>query len=80
VCGGWGVANDLNLYYTGQNLEVNKGKGHFEYYVSVDIDWRKIIKQNTAFKRVITFSLNHVKLPLPTLQIGMNTGSYLAFW
>lgn len=80
VCGGWGVANDLNLYYTGQNLEVNKGKGHFEYYVSVDVDWRKIIKQNTAFKRVFTYTLNHIKLPLPTLQVGPQTRGYWAFW
>jgi hypothetical protein len=80
VCGGWGVANDLNLYYTGQNLEVNKGKGTFEYYVSVDVDWRKIIKQNTAAKRVITYTLNHIKLPLPTLQVGPQTRGYWAFW
>lgn len=80
LCGGWGVANDLNLYYTGQNLEVNKGKGTFEYYVSVDVDWRKIIKQNTAAKRVITYTLNHIKLPLPTLQVGSQTRGYWAFW
>ncbi len=80
VCGGWGVANDLNLYYTGQNLEVNKGKGTFEYYVSVDVDWRKIIKQNTAAKRVITYTLNHIKLPLPTLQVGPQTRGHWAFW
>jgi len=80
ICGGWGVANDLNLYYTGQNLEVNKGKGSYEYYMSIDIDWKKIIKQNTAFKRVLTYSLNHVKLPLPTLQIRPQTNAYWAFW
>jgi hypothetical protein len=80
ICGGWGVANDLNLYYTGQNLEVNKGKGSFEYYMSVDIDWKKIIKQNTAFKRVLTYSLNHVKLPLQTIHIRPQKNAYGAFW
>jgi hypothetical protein len=46
----------------------------------VDVDWRKIIKQNTAFKRVFTYTLNHIKLPLPTLQIGPQTRGYWAFW
>ena len=80
ITGGWGVENDLNKYYTGVNLEQNKGKGHFEYYLSMDVDWRKIIKQNTAFKRVLTYSLNHVKLPLPTVKFGTSTQGYWAFW
>lgn len=80
VAGGWGVDHTLNLYYTGQNLEVNKGRGKYEYFVSVDIDWRKIIKPTNTFKRTLAYSLNFIKLPLPTLRLGPTVNGYWAYW
>lgn len=80
VAGGWGVDNTLNLYYTGQNLEVNKGRGKYEYFLSVDIDWRKIIKPTNTFKRTLAYSLNFIKLPLPTLRLGPTMQGYWAYW
>lgn len=69
IVGGWGVDETLNDYYTGQNLAENKGKGNYEFYVSIDIDWRKIISQKHRFLKALSSSLNYVKLPLPTLRL-----------
>lgn len=80
IAGGWGVDETLNLYNTGVNSYANKGRGHYEYYLSVDIDWRKIIKQNTLFKRSVTYALNYIKLPLPTVRIGPSVQYHWAFW
>lgn len=79
VVGGWGVDNTLDLYYTGQNLDVNKGKGNYEYYVSIDIDWRRIIRQDTHFRKALASTLNYVKLPLPTVRLGPSVKYYWGF-
>ncbi len=76
---GWGVDETLNWYYKGVNIEQNKGKGNFEYYASIDVDWRKIIKQNTTFKRALTYSLNLVKLPLPAVRFAPTFKGYTWF-
>lgn len=70
VVGGFGVDNTLNMYYTGVNLEENKGKGNYEYYLSIDIDWRKIIKPRSNFNKALADALNYIKLPLPTLRLA----------
>jgi hypothetical protein len=80
IAGGWGVDNTLDKYYTGVNLDKNKGYGNYEYYLSVDIDWKKIIPQRTGGQRILAKTLNYVKLPLPTLQLGPNVKYYWAFW
>jgi hypothetical protein len=79
IVGGWGVDNTLDMYYTGVNLDENKGKGNYEFYISLDIDWRKIIRQNTHFKKALASSLNYVKLPLPTLRISPTMKYYWGF-
>lgn len=80
LVGGWGVDETLNGYNTGYNLASNKGHGKYEYYLSIDIDWRKIIKQNTVFKRSVTYALNYIKLPLPTVRLGPTVQYHWAFW
>jgi hypothetical protein len=85
VTGGWGVDETLNGYYidgyiTRKNAEEYIGRGHYEYYISLDVDWRKIIKQNTHFKRAVTYTLNYIKLPLPALRLGPSVKGYWAFW
>lgn len=80
LVGGWGVDHTLNGYHTGVNLYENRGRGKYEYYVSVDVDWRKIIKQNTLFNRSVTYALNYIKLPLPTLRLGPQMQYHWAFW
>lgn len=82
LAGGWGVDETLNGYNTGRNRYVTGyiGRGHYEYYITVDVDWRKIIRQNTPFKRSLTYTLNYIKLPLPTLRLGPTVKGYAAFW
>lgn len=80
IVGGWGVDNTLSGYNTGYNLAQNKGKGHYEYYISFDLDWRKIIKPKKPFTRSITYALNYIKLPLPTLRLGPSVQYHWAFW
>jgi hypothetical protein len=70
---GIGVDNTLNWYYKGVNLAENKGKGNYEYYLSLDIDWREIIPQKTGGQRMLTQALNYIKIPLPTVSFGPQT-------
>jgi len=79
IVGGWGVDNTLDYYYTGLNLDENKGKGNYEFYLSIDIDWRKIIRQDTHFKKAVTSTLNYIKLPLPTLRFTPTLKYYWMF-
>ncbi len=79
IVGGWGVDETLDLYYTRKNLDENKGKGNYEFYISLDIDWRKIIKQDTHFKKALASSLNYIKLPLPTLRLSPSRIYYWGF-
>ncbi|MCU0423713.1 MAG: YfiM family protein [Bacteroidia bacterium] len=76
IAGGWGTDETLNYYYKGVNLEENKGKGREEFYLSIDVDWRKIIKQRTTFNRVLSYSLNCIKLPMPTVRFAPGTKWY----
>jgi hypothetical protein len=44
--------------------------GNYEYYLSLDIDWRKIIPQKTSGQIILARTLNYIKIPLPTLRLG----------
>lgn len=70
IVGGWGVDETLNYWHTGISLKENKGKGKDEFYLSFDIDWRKIIKQKSTFRRTLAYSLNCIKLPMPTFRFA----------
>lgn len=77
VCVGMGVDEKLNSYYNGQQSYEVFGTGSYEYYLSLDLDWRKILPQNKAGWRTVTKVLNHVKAPLPTLRFGPSTKAHL---
>lgn len=79
LAGGFGVDNTLNWYYKGINEPENKGKGNYEYYLSLDIDWRKIIPQKTDGQKILARTLNYIKIPLPTLRVGPSTEFYWLF-
>jgi hypothetical protein len=79
VAGGFGVDNTLNWYYKGVNFAENKGKGEYEYYLSLDIDWRKIIPQKTDGQKILARTLNYIKIPLPTVRLGPTTEFYWFF-
>jgi hypothetical protein len=79
IVGGWGVDETLDLYYTGKNLDENKGKGNYEFYISLDIDWRKVIPQTSHFKKALSSSLNYVKLPFPALRVSPSAKYYWGF-
>lgn len=79
ISGGFGVDNTLNNYYLGLNEEQYKGIGNYEYYVSLDIDWRKIIPQKTSGQIILARTLNYVKIPMPTLRLGPTTQFYWLF-
>ncbi len=76
IAGGFGVDNTLNDYYKGTNLEANKGKGNYEYFLTLDIDWREIIPQRTGGQRMLTQALNYIKIPLPTVRFGPSVDFY----
>lgn len=73
IAGGFGVDNTLNNYYLGYNEDSFKGLGNYEYYLSLDIDWRKIIPQKTGGQIILARTLNYIKIPLPTLRLGPST-------
>lgn len=79
IAAGFGVDNTLNWYNKGVNLAENKGKGNYEYYISLDIDWRKIIPQKNGGQKILARTLNYIKLPFPTLQFGSKTDFYWLF-
>ncbi|MCF8428893.1 MAG: YfiM family protein [Bacteroidia bacterium] len=79
IAGGFGVDNKLNNYYMGLNEKIYKGSGEYEYYVSLDIDWRKIIPQKTSGQIILARTLNYIKIPLPTLRLGPTSEFYWLF-
>jgi hypothetical protein len=80
IVGGWGVDETLNRYYSGVSLAENKGEGRYEYFLSVDIDWRKIIPQNRNLAKALSDALNYIKMPLPTLRISPTVQGHWAYW
>jgi hypothetical protein len=80
IAGGFGVDNTLNNYYLGVNEEKYKGVGNYEYFLSLDIDWRKIIPQKSSGQIMIARTLNYIKIPLPTLRVSPSAQFYWVFW
>lgn len=79
IAGGFGVDNTLNNYYLGVNEDKYKGIGNYEYFVSLDIDWRKIIPQKTGGQIILARTLNYIKIPMPTLRLGPTTQFHWLF-
>ena len=79
LSGGFGVDNTLNNYYLGYNEKQFKGTGNYEYYLSFDIDWRKIIPQKTSGQIILARTLNYIKIPMPTVRLGPTAEFYWLF-
>ncbi len=80
ITGGFSIDDTWNRYYTGVSLPEDKGKGHYEYLISLDIDWRKILPQNRNLTKALSDALNYVKLPLPALRLGPSVQGYWVYW
>ncbi len=84
VAVGMGVNERLNAYYRAniEGYDYNKeaGTGSYEYYLSLDIDWRKIIPQHNGYLRFVSKTLNHIKTPLPTLKLSPQLKGYGIFY
>ncbi len=44
-------------------------KGHLAYYISVDLDWSKILPQEYIFGRAFADVLNMFRLPFPAIRV-----------
>ncbi len=66
---GAGVDQTLDGYYTGQNLETNKGKGNHQLYIAPDIDFTGIFPKSKFFHS-LAMVFNRVKFPMPTFRIA----------
>ena len=83
VAVGMGVDEKLNSYYNGQNKVQGYdvfGTGSYEYYLSLDLDWRKILPQRNGYVRFLSKTLNHIKTPLPTLKLSPQFKGYAIFY
>lgn len=77
---GMGVDEKLNSYYNGQQSYDVFGTGSYEYYLSLDLDWRKILPQRNGYWRFLSKTLNHIKTPLPTLKLSPQLKGYAIFY
>lgn len=77
---GMGIDETWNNYFSGNPTYADVGKGNYEWYLSFDVDWRKIIKPHTRFRKAMAYSLNYIKLPLPTLRVSPSAEFYWGFW
>jgi hypothetical protein len=77
---GMGVDEKLNSYYNGQQSYDVFGTGSYEYYLSLDLDWRKILPQRNGYVRFLSKTLNHIKTPLPTLKFSPQFKGYAVFY
>ncbi len=81
---GMGVNEDLNAYYRanlpGYDYNREAGTGSYEYYLSLDLDWRKILPQRNGYVRFLSKTLNHIKTPLPTLKLSPQFKGYAVFY
>lgn len=77
---GMGVDEKLNSYYNGQQSYEVFGTGSYEYYLSLDLDWRKILPQRNGYVRFLSKTLNHIKTPLPTIKLSPQLKGYAVFY
>lgn len=86
VAVGMGVDETLNGYYralipgSGYNYDIEAGTGNYEYYLSLDLDWRKILPQRNGYWRFLSKTLNHIKTPLPALRLSPQVKGYALFY
>ncbi len=80
ITGGMSIDETWNQYYKGDYHPDDNGKGNFEYFISLDVDWRKILPQHKKATRVLSDALNYIKLPLPALRLGPTVKGYAAYW
>lgn len=84
VAVGMGVDEKLNGYYNidkpGYDYNREAGTGSYEYYLSLDLDWRKILPQRNGYWRFLSKTLNHIKTPLPTLKLSPQLKGYALFY
>ncbi|MEN9609390.1 MAG: hypothetical protein RLZZ628_204 [Bacteroidota bacterium] len=50
--------------------------GRWEFYVAPDINLEKLFKPKKKFWKAVVHTINYVKVPMPTLQIGPKVKAY----
>lgn len=76
ISAGFSLDETWNNYYTGISTAQDKGKGNYEYLISLDIDWRKVFPQHKPFTKALSDALNYIKMPLPALRLGPQMQGY----
>lgn len=79
ISAGFSIDNKLNDLYTGVNDYANHGKGHYEWFLAPDIDFKALLPKTKGWQK-LAHVLNYVKVPAPTIRLKPSVKGYLFYF